>query len=638
MKELSSWEPERFREPKLGIKSSLTDLKQTIGLLTLNFVANPKEYTLKVSAAPLDGKIEFDEEQINSLLNLIGQMGIGGRIEDKVRESISKSPLVVNQIEPLIVGLELFLPLAEVTFQDSKLGKSAEREGGKRYPKEFKYSGGLFLLCGGTRLPSPELVEVLFYWLIDEPVRPNIAKVEKDLKRRIFYLASKTQYRITRQSTSEPSIDFNTLGLYKSLIVNGEIALNGDEKKGTTRPLFSAIKQGLLPGLSYDKKDTISLSADEFEQSGFSRFEIEELVTLQQKQQELLNVQDITRSQTKPSDTGEGVVSSNVDLAFSSNKLGLRIPSVERNVIYYGVPGAGKSYEISQQISSGEKLERVVFHPDYLYANFVGQILPDTKNGEISYRFKPGPFTKILASAINSPEIGHVLVIEEINRGNAAAVFGDIFQLLDRNDEGESKYKINNPEIASYVFHDADKAIGLPSNLRLMATMNTSDQNVYTLDTAFQRRWAMRMVRNDIDKVPYADQCILDTSVSWRLFNRVLNDCIIRNNDGMSSTEDKRLGAFFVSEDEMLLIEDDLISNVFGEKVLKYLWDDALKFNRSDVFSRADDRSLEHILWDFNQAKGDARWLEVFTKEVCDDLLLTESEMANTEINDDQAE
>ena len=103
-------------------------------------------------------------------------------------------------------------------------------------------------------------------------------------------------------------------------------------------------------------------------------------------------------------------------------------------------------------MESKGQIVRTVFHPDYTYSDFVGQILPKTNNsGQVTYEFKPGPFTKILKSAYENPKCAYYLIIEEINRGNAPAIFGDLFQLLDRIDTGESEYFIENEDIAQKI-------------------------------------------------------------------------------------------------------------------------------------------------------------------------------------------
>ena len=247
------------------------------------------------------------------------------------------------------------------------------------------------------------------------------------------------------------------------------------------------------------------------------------------------------------------------------------------NILYYGVPGAGKSHEIDKMIVQ-DRSERVVFHPDYTYSDFVGQILPRVVDEKLKYVFEPGPFTKMLKKANDDPANMYFLVIEEINRGNAPAIFGDIFQLLDRNDDGSEKYHISNYDIAKIVYGDENHIIKIPSNLTLLATMNTSDQNVFTLDTAFQRRWEMHLIKNDVAKAIHSRTVIEGSLVSWGKFADVTNAEIIRFGEETGSSEDKRLGAYFARINE-------LTREKFPEKVLKYLWDDAFKMDRYSYFN-----------------------------------------------------
>ena len=261
-------------------------------------------------------------------------------------------------------------------------------------------------------------------------------------------------------------------------------------------------------------------------------------------------------------------------------------PGVGANILFYGVPGAGKSYEIDQMIVQ-ERSERVVFHPDYTYSDFVGQILPriikkeGEAEGKLRYVFEPGPFTKMLKKAYDDPDNMYYLVIEEINRGNAPAIFGDIFQLLDRNEDGSGKYSISNYDMAKVVYGDEheDEIIKMPANLTLLATMNTSDQNVFTLDTAFQRRWEMHLIKNDVYKADHASEKIDGSEISWGRFADVTNMEIIRFGEETGSSEDKRLGAYFAKLSE-------LSKEKFPEKVLKYLWDDAFKMDHYTYFNQ----------------------------------------------------
>lgn len=629
MDELRIFDPGNLRDPKLGIKSSLSDFKQTVAMASLHFLAST-EPTLDIVEKDSGDGLTFTTVQMENVASLYESNGFEQSTIEEIRDAASKSALLTTQIEPLIVALELFIPLAEITFSSNSIGLSAERTGGNRYPKTLRYAGGLFELCGGTRIPTPELLKVFRAWLLDKSIDPSTLPLEKDLKRRIFSLVSQTQFRVTREKSGESAIQFNALGLYDFLLENEHVTFDMDEKKGTTRILFSALRQRMLPGLRF-KGNSVYLDIGDDSDSGFSSEEIEMIFQLEVRKRELLKVKDIaTMNDPGSSFAGLGVRNT-VDLGYSGVGVELSIPRSAMNVIYYGVPGSGKSYEIDRLIGPDDHVERVVFHPDYLYSTFVGQILPHSEDGKVSYEFKPGPFTKLLDSAVRNPDDEHVLVIEEINRGSAAAIFGDVFQLLDRADNGESKYKVSNPEISAYITGDPNGLIGIPSNMRLLATMNTSDQNVFTLDSAFQRRWSMKMVRNDITKVSYADTRILDTSVTWRQFNTVINEVILGSNQEMASTEDKRLGAFFVREDELACVEEKSSLNPFGEKVIKYLWDDAFKFNRDALFLNSEEVSLEELLVRFNESERDDRWNRIFRSDVCSKLILSPSKAHDIE-------
>lgn len=326
-------------------------------------------------------------------------------------------------------------------------------------------------------------------------------------------------------------------------------------------------------------------------------------------------------------------------------------------IIYYGVPGCGKSNKIREQLKDvPEKNKvRVVFHPEYTNAEFIGQILPKV-NGHVTYEFTPGPFTQIIKRAYLNPNEQFYLVIEEINRGNAAAIFGDTFQLLDRlkagetdslgNDpanvavntftEGWSQYFVQNDDVNAYIrkatklddgsyqerndgepieeikikeiHFNANTAIRLPPNLSILATMNTSDQNVFTLDNAFQRRFDMELVRNEFDLTQSAVNAqynaeIDDTGIKWGQFWGWINAKITATLKGLSSTEDKRLGVWFVSNVGGII--DD---KVFAEKVLKFLWDDVFKFKRPQIFAKDVD-TLEKLINFFeNPPEGKERF------------------------------
>ncbi len=286
------------------------------------------------------------------------------------------------------------------------------------------------------------------------------------------------------------------------------------------------------------------------------------------------------------------------------------IPST--NFLLYGVPGCGKSHMVGKKYESKVKEEytiRVVFHPDYTYSDFVGQIMPvlekvENKDGieeeKLQYKFIPGPFTRILQLAEIHKDQQCLLIIEELNRGNAPAIFGEIFQLLDRNDDGTSRYGIYNSDIAEKVYGDKNKSIKLPPNLTIVATMNTSDQNVFTMDTAFQRRWQMEHIPNKFDlNTAHVNKHLPNSDISWGVFAQTVNKKMHDNPSlGFGGTDDKSLGVYFATDNDL----DD--AERFAEKVLKYLWDDAFKLGRQALFSNCSE-GLSSVIEAYEDAKGD---------------------------------
>lgn len=265
--------------------------------------------------------------------------------------------------------------------------------------------------------------------------------------------------------------------------------------------------------------------------------------------------------------------------------------------IFYGAPGTGKSHTVDTEYVKGNKCFRITFHPDTDYASFVGCYKPKMggPTGEdITYSFVPQVFLNAYIYAWNHPDEPTYLVIEELNRGNCAQIFGDIFQLLDRQKTvhpGYSKYTINaDSDIATYLSGKLEnkeryeKAIceiyglkefdfsilALPSNLNILATMNTSDQSLFPIDSAFKRRWEMGYVA-----VNYADAEQFSVKIddahkySWADVLRGLNRYIKQE----KHSTNKILGNRFVQADE-----NNVISSVaFRDKVLFFLFNDVFK-------------------------------------------------------------
>lgn len=228
-----------------------------------------------------------------------------------------------------------------------------------------------------------------------------------------------------------------------------------------------------------------------------------------------------------------------------------------------------------------------------------------------------------------------LLIIEELNRGNAPAIFGEIFQLLDRNDDGSSKYAIYNSDIANEVHKDKLCPIKLPPNLTIVATMNTSDQNVFTMDTAFQRRWQMEHIPNKFDfKTAHVNKHLPNSKISWGAFAQTVNKKMHTVNSGFGSTDDKSLGVYFATDNDL----DN--AKRFAEKVLKYLWDDAFKLGRQVLFSNCSE-GLSSVIEAYEEAAGDpleAVLLPEIYKEMQDAMAKAERKAAEEAQNEQSGE
>ena len=283
------------------------------------------------------------------------------------------------------------------------------------------------------------------------------------------------------------------------------------------------------------------------------------------------------------------------------------------NRIVFGAPGTGKSHRIKEDcarlLAAGGRYERVTFHPDYTYSQFVGSYKPVTdEKDEIRYKFVAGPFMRVLAAALANARtdtpLPHLLIVEEINRAKVAAVFGDVFQLLDRDDFGVSEYEIHaSKEIRNYLSRKLSvkpkkklTELRIPNNMFIWASMNSADQGVYPMDTAFKRRWDFEYLGIDTNDHLAAGTLILGKGdkareIDWNCLRRAINE---RLSVDFHVNEDKLIGPFFLSRSVLASDETGKIKDpqhfigAFKSKVLMYLFEDAAKQIRGKLFAGCD--------------------------------------------------
>lgn len=288
-------------------------------------------------------------------------------------------------------------------------------------------------------------------------------------------------------------------------------------------------------------------------------------------------------------DTHDGEIS-NSSKKSSNSTVDRKTVNKPHNRIIFGAPGTGKSHILEEERAEfGERYERVTFHPDYTYAHFVGTYKPvmvkneETGKNEIEYKFVAGPFLRAYVAAKKS-ETPFLLIIEEINRANVAAVFGDVFQLLDRKEDGVSEYEVTaSLDVQKYLKEEQGitdfEKLCLPKNMYIWATMNSADQGVFPMDTAFKRRWHFEYM--DLDEGAKKIETWTNGE-KWNDFRVAINKKLI---DEAHVNEDKCMGPFFLTKTEIEKWGKPEFADIFKSKILMYLFEDAAKQKRSSIFS-----------------------------------------------------
>ena len=542
-------------EALTGIKSSLEGIRPVISLVYLLYVANGRLSRVEYCESTAVGKIVLKSNLLAKISNYLGNVDI---------ENIIKgNPLVVNQYEPLYVAITLLFKLGCLKME-GRVG-NAERKGGLRYPKQLYFATNIVMLdLILSRFPHDILSKSLVCWLNNHPA--DNQDFEETICSFLALCTEYTEFKIRDEQGR--AIFFQTEGVYSALS-EGKLDLTINDSKesvGPTRIYKNVIKEKIEPWL-FQNNNVLSFTA-------FDKPTAKELSSIISTTLDINNVSDDSIGNT-------------------TDHLLLSYGEWEQK-IYFGTPGSGKSWTIKKNyemtFSDGEykidkeKSKRVVrttFHPDMDYAQFVGCYKPKTYGGsdekKISYEFTPQAFTEAYVKAWSNTGM-YYLVIEEINRGNCAQIFGDLFQLLDRNKDGYSEYPIKaDNDLKDYlVAHLPEDSEGimdgklcLPPNLSIIASMNTSDQSLFPMDSAFKRRWSWEYVPIDYKNAESAkfEINIGGEPENWHEFLKKINEKIKK----VTSSEDKQMGNFF--------IKGSIDEKEFCDKVMFYLWSEVGKDN-----------------------------------------------------------
>lgn len=297
--------------------------------------------------------------------------------------------------------------------------------------------------------------------------------------------------------------------------------------------------------------------------------------------------------------------------------------------IFFGAPGTGKSYKLNKEANEyfEDNYERVIFHPNYMYSNFIGVFKPfpikikDNENTIITYKYVPGILLKMILNSLKNPTQNYLLIIEEINRANISSVFGEFFQLLDRDKDGNSQYHINvtediklyiQEELESFendikantkaiIGKNCDKLI-LPKNLYIWATMNSADQGVMPLDTAFKRRWEFEYIGIDEgeDEISnkYAFKISTDgTTTYWNNFRKEINSIL----SNCRVPEDKLMGPYFIPKHILEGSTPNELTQIISNKVLMYLYEDVGRAHRNQIFNQDNSKTFSSLKKAFDE-------------------------------------
>ena len=376
MKRPSNMEQFKPIDPKLGIKSSLPNAKSTIAFVILLWLSDRGKYEIEYCKSD-GGKICISDACHNNMIQYLrDNLDVNDKKEEEVVQCINGNQLFQSQLEVLIVALELVWKIASIKFKVSKKADSAERSGKVRYEKVLHYTSNIDLFDVLVH-SNKKYCQILYTWLVGEKTTDNL-ELEKQLIRVINYLSDDAALKM---NDGGKEIFFNMSSVYEKISEKeDEVDINGDvEAKGALRVVKGTLSEGLNYYLAY-KKGVVSL-AENVKYTDFSSYS--------KRVRERQRISKVNFSiKSKITDKEE---EKNVDL-FPQNR------------IIFGAPGTGKSHrlEIDSRQFDG-RVERVTFHPNYSYAQFVGTYKPvmeireDKK--EISYKYVPGPFMRVYLNA-----------------------------------------------------------------------------------------------------------------------------------------------------------------------------------------------------------------------------------------------
>jgi len=494
---------------KLGIKSSLPNVKATLALLILIWKSNDFPSSILYSSQNGD-KICLNDEVSNKLLQYSVPIYTKAGLSDaEFLNLLNENQMLKSQLEALIVAFELVWKVAKISFQDNKKAASAERTGGKRYPKQLCYTINMDVLQAAMSANEEEYRNILLKW-VGLKINAN-AVLENNLCSILTMLSEGAVFKL---SDNGEDIIFNQNEIYEKLLTSGDkVDINGDkEAKGSLRILKSLLSDELNPHLKY-AGGTVSAANNEKIQLKDYQERVNTFLSLSTTkvvgQDEFsYDFEDKNVSMVAESKTEYGVT--------GLKKIIKRFPRKNLihplNQIIYGAPGTGKTYSsaeyamaiienrivnvtqrtLAERKTLMDKYEDYIingqitfttFHQSYGYEEFIQGIRPDSASGMISFDKADGVFKKIADRALLDESNNYVIIIDEINRGNISKIFGELITLIEEDKRcGELNQLSATLPLGDF--------FTVPNNLYIIGTMNSADKSISLIDTALRRRFS----------------------------------------------------------------------------------------------------------------------------------------------------
>lgn len=621
--------PSEFHQPqpvnaRLVTKTSFPHPKPAIALLLALWHATGKPASLCYGISAETGLV-LDESLLDELADFFEANTSASPDRSEIEKWVMKNPLLTAQLEALNAAFELIWHLGSLSFADKSLNRDAERTGGKRFSKSVEFTTNLDIIDACVERDMAAYASVLLNWMSGGGWQSD-ATMEASLIKALAAFAEVSFYKTGKGSED---IVYTPHNVYDRFVRGDEqvdLSAPGQERQGPTRIFAALVKANLNPYLaSAGQSVEMARSTSPDAMRAYSRRAATAIA--------LSRLEVAVRE------------SATANTAIEPNE------ELPHNLIVFGAPGTGKSHDLDLRAKANfpgnGHITRVTFHPEYSYSQFVGAYRPWVESDEdpekglsqrfrdskITYRYEFGPFMETYVQALLHPSARYVLLIEELNRANPAAAFGDVFQLLDRDAAGASKYPVATPSdmrdelwrrlYESWYFPERDdtlhrynnedakmavRQLSLPPNMFIWATMNSADQGVFPMDTAFKRRWSFEYM--DIN---HRYEVIRDFNVAlgedahivnWDGLRRKINELLL---DECKVNEDKLLGPFFIAPEA--LNDPEAFAAAFKDKVLLYLCEDAAKTKKPNLFKGC---SHKTITYSYVCSEFDARGEEIF--------------------------